>query len=187
MPVLTCPHCAAAIEVATSRAGSQVTCAQCQGSVAVPNLGELRQLQADRLAASSASTAAAANALQHDEAAVPWRAAFTALAVVTAVSLLLAGYCGMRWAASEVPVTMQQHLSEIAEAYQHAPPAELIHDWERLETYRPEFAGPYQYQAAADARAAWLHKALFGGGVAVLAGATALFAGSRARARDARN
>ncbi len=175
MPALPCPHCTTAIEVAISRAGSEVVCPQCQGNVTVPKLGELRQLQ---------SSADADVNLQRDEAATPWRVAFTVLAVATAFALLLSGYCLVRWAAIEVPLTMDEHLAHIQEFYLQAPPAELIADWQAMETYRPELAGPHHYQAIADTRADWRNKGILGAVIACVTAAMALFCGSRASAAN---
>lgn len=181
MPVLSCPACAAAIDVAISSAGSEVVCPQCQSTVAVPKLGELRKLAERSSPAASDQAASTTQTLDRDDAAAPWRVGFTALAAVTAVAIVLAGYCLMRWAAIEVPATTEAHIASVEQGYLHSPPAELIHDWQELEVYRPEFAGPYQYQAIANTRADWLHKGITAAVIAALAAAAALFCGARAR------
>ena len=161
MPTFPCPHCSRPLEVATSRAGGEVPCPHCDRRVAVPKLGELRQLE------SAAARTAAATAPA--ETSVARRIAFVTLLGVAAVAGLVGAFCIVRYAAITVPETTEGHLARIEEIYPQLSPAELVRDWQELEKFTPETTGPYVYQRIAAEKSGWLQQGLIGLAVAAIA------------------
>lgn len=153
MPVLTCPHCSAPIDVPTSRAGSEIACPTCHKTLSVPKLGELR-----RLAAENPENAAPSPI--HSSTA--GRATFAGLMAVAAIALLATAFCFSRYIAIEVPVTTEEHIAEIEQAYAEVPAGQLVREWQQLESFGPDVANPYIYQQIANEKARWLRNTLIG-------------------------
>jgi len=153
MPLLPCPHCSAVIDVPVSRAGSELNCPTCQQIVAVPKLGELRKLDA----ANSASVEVAALGSSAGR-----RAVFALLLAISAISAIAGTYCLVRYFAIEAPISTDQHIAEVEQAYGQIAGAELVREWQEMENFSPELSNRYVYQAIADERSGWLTKAVIG-------------------------
>ncbi len=159
MPTLSCPHCSRPVEVATSRAGSDIQCPACDQTIAVPKLGELRQLENEQTAA---PTAAAAGRIGS-------RVAFAVLLAIAAIAASIAAFCLIRYAAITVPETTEGHIASIEELYSQLSAAELVREWQEMEKFTPDVTGPYRYQHIAAEKAGWLRQGLIGLAVAATA------------------
>lgn len=163
MPTLSCPHCSRPVEVATSRAGSDIQCPACDQTIAVPKLGELRQLENEQAAASARSrTPAAVGRIGN-------RVAFAVMLAIAAIALCSAAFCLIRYAAITVPETTEGHIASIEEVYPQLSAAELVREWQELEKFTPDATGPYVYQHIATEKAGWLRQGLIGLAVAAVA------------------
>ena len=125
MHLLPCPSCHAALPVSPSQAGDQTTCPECQATVAIPKLGELRRLPL----AEQDSGISAAGDQQGIESSSASRAGFVVLGLIAAASLLVAGFCGIRWSLIDVPATSDEHIARMREEYQKLSAAELIREY----------------------------------------------------------
>ncbi len=145
-----------------------MACPSCGHTIAVPKLGELRQLP-------PATTQDDVPLGSSEDSSLPHRAAFVLFGLVATASLMIAGFCGIRWALITVPLTTDQHIAQYRDAYQAAAPAELIREWESMEKYGVDLAAPYQYQTMANEKRTWGINTIVAGSVAavsvVLAGA----------------
>lgn len=163
MPLLPCPSCSATVDVAVSRAGSEIECPTCHKTISVPKLGELRKLEAESSSSASRQTLAGAGSGN--------RAAFALLMGIAVIAIIGGSYCLIRFAAIEVPATTEEHIAEVEEVYSQMPAAQLVREWQEMEEFSPEVAMPYVYQVIADEKSLWLRNALVGFGIAVVAGA----------------
>jgi hypothetical protein len=170
MPTLTCPHCSHRLEVAVSRAGTEVPCGACGQSVTVPKLGELRELQSDTSATAGAT--AGGRDLSTGSPLGP-RLVFAALVAAAALASIVAAFALVRFAMIERPTTSAEHIAEIEEVYPQLPGARLVREWQHIEAFRPELANPFYYQIIANEKAAWLRQGLIALGLAVLFAAVA--------------
>lgn len=93
---------------------------------------------------------------------------FTALLLVSLVSLIITGYCGIRWALVKVPATTELHIEELRNVYDKATPAELIREWEQMEKQGVDIASPYSYQRVADEKQDWGFNTVIAGLVTLL-------------------
>ncbi len=159
MPTLSCPACSRPVEVATSRAGSDIQCPACNQTIAVPKLGELRQLENEQAAAGNpASSGRIGN-----------RVAFAALLAIAAVAGSIAAYCLIRYATITVPETTEGHIAGIEEMYSQLSAAELVREWQEMEKFTPEATGPYRYQHIATEKSGWLRQGLTASAIAAVA------------------
>ncbi len=177
MHLLPCPACQAPIPVAPSQAGDHTNCPACEVEVDIPKLGQLRQLplaESD-VGAKVASTQRDAGGLSAGQAG------FVFLGVIATASLLIAGFCTIRWSLIEVPMTTEEHIAKFREAYQELKPAELIREYEQMEEFGLDIASPYNYQNVALEKRNWGRNASIAGGVAALSilGAAVLAGGRR--------
>lgn len=159
MPTLSCPHCSRPVEVATSRAGSDLPCPHCEQIIAVPKLGELRQLENEQAAAPAPANAGRIGS----------RVAFAVLLAIAAIAASIAAFCLIRYAAITAPETTEGHIARIEEIYPQLSPAELVREWQELEKFTPETTGPYVYQRIAAEKSGWLQQGLIGLAVAAIA------------------
>jgi len=168
MHLLPCPHCDAKLSVAPSQAGDNMPCPECGQSVAIPSLGQIRQLpQAEQEASSTQSSG---SATQSDVSAIR-RAGFLLFGLIAIGSLMIAAYSGIRWYLIDVPATTEEHIAMIREEYAEAPAAQLIREFEDMERYGLELATPYRYKVIENERNDWGQNASIAGaigGVAVL-------------------
>ena len=159
MPTLSCPHCSRPVEVATSRAGSDIQCPACDGTIAVPKLGELRQLENEQSAAPVATTSGR----------IGGRVAFAVLLAIAAIAASIAAFCLIRYATIAVPETTEGHIASIEQLYSELSAAQLVREWQEMEKFTPETTGPYGYQRVAAEKAGWLHQGLTALAVAAVA------------------
>ena len=94
---------------------------------------------------------------------------FVAAALVATASLLVAGFCTVRWAIVDVPLTTEQHIAEYAEAYRSSSPASLIHEFEDMEKRGLELPARYNYKTLEVNKATWGRNALVAAAIAALA------------------
>jgi len=135
MHLLPCPHCDAKLSVAPSQAGDNMPCPECGQSVAIPSLGQIRQLpQAEQEASSTQSSG---SATQSDVSAIR-RAGFLLFGLIAIGSLMIAAYSGIRWYLIDVPATTEEHIAMIREEYAEAPAAQLIREFEDMEVEAPQ-------------------------------------------------
>ncbi len=164
MPLLPCPHCSHRIEVAVSRAGAEIECPACHQSVAVPKLGELRQLDSSSQKPSPVSASGAA---------LGRRVAFVALLAIAAIASIIAAFGFIRAATITVPETTAGHIAEMSRIYSEVPAAQLVREWQHMETFHPETAAPHSYKLIADEKARWLRQGLIGLAVAAISAVAA--------------
>jgi hypothetical protein len=145
--------------------------------VAIPNLGQLRQLP---LAERDSSV----------DPAVPvetssWRrAGFLVLGLVAVASLVIAGFCGIRWSLVEVPFTTESHIAEVRKQYRETSAAQLIREYEQMEKLSLDLTGPYTYKKAEMKRDKWGQNASIAaaiGGLAILGAIALAVSGGRNR------
>ena len=173
---LTCPACQTNLSVAPAQAGDKTACPQCHAVVQVPKLGELRKLP------TFSGTSMPVDAPPASKETSPGRqAGFMIAGVVATLSLLMAGYCGIRWAIIERPITTHEHLDMFREAYEELPGANLIREWEEMEKYGIDLVQPYTYKRIATEKRGWGNKSVTFGSVAVVCIAAAAALGRRAR------
>ncbi|GAA4459212.1 hypothetical protein [Novipirellula rosea] len=175
---LSCPHCQNVIPVTPSQAGDSVLCPSCEQSVAVPRLGELKQLPRDESQPSDTGPAP-----PYNEAGFAQTFGTVALGLICTASLLIAAYCGIRWALIDAPVTTEIHLQEVREVYPTRNPAELLREYEQMEEAGLELPVPYGYKRVQNLKQGWGQNAAIAGGVAILTLIGAIIFASSGRSR----
>lgn len=165
MHLLPCPECEKQIPVSPSQAGDQATCSHCGQVVPIPKLGDLRQLP--RAEETDSSKAAAGTTPR--EISTPRRAGFLLFGLVAVASLLVAGFCGIRWFLIEAPSTAETSLESVREGYATIPAAQLIREFEDMERLTLELTRPYDYKLQQNERRAWGTRASIAGAVAAIA------------------
>jgi hypothetical protein len=142
MHLLPCPACQSSIAVYPSQAGDVTKCPSCQETVEIPKLGQLRQLpQSD-----SEDGGKSASLSRQSDSSSASRVAFVVVGVIATASLLIAGFCAIRWALIDVPDSTEGHISRLRETYKALTPAELIREYEQMEEYGTEMPMPYEYK-----------------------------------------
>ena len=174
MYLLPCSDCDQSITLSASKAGQEVECLHCHTMVAVPKLGELRNLplvegtESATKSATSSGGPSAGNSI-----------AFIVCALVATGCLLVASYSGIRWYLIDRPTNSDTHIAELKAAYQKAPAASLILEYESIEKLGIEGAGPYQYKVIANTKADWGFNALVAAAIGAASVAGAGLAASR--------
>lgn len=177
MHLLDCPSCHSAVPVAPARAGENIECPECQKSIAVPKLGELRRLpRSDQSPEGENSPGRSNESSQRSGLAV---AAFVTLCLVAVAAGLGAGYNAVRWSMIDTDYTIETHLAEIDASYNEVGGAQLIREFEDMEKNSLDLVAPYPYQKVADERAKWGFNAMVAGGIAMVCGLGAIVVGSR--------
>ena len=166
---LDCPHCDHVFAVTTAKAGGTLSCPQCDQPVVVPKLGRLRELPTvdDDEAANAAKSTSKKNrdvGTASTDSPLP----MIVLGFVFTGSLLIAGYCGLRWALTEVALTTEEHLAEYEQSYGEVAPALLIREYETMEQYGLELPGPANYIKQATIRRQWGTSAAIAAAVSTL-------------------
>ena len=165
MHLLPCTECENEIPVSPSQAGDQVTCAKCGYVVAIPKLGDLRQLpRAPEVESGSSRAPATAG-----EFSIVRRAGFLACGMIAVASLLIAGFCGIRWFLIDASVTTEQNLQSVRDKYETIPAAQLIREFEDMEKLTLELTRPYDYKLQQNERTAWGNRASIAAAGAALA------------------
>jgi hypothetical protein len=83
-------------------------------------------------------------------------------------SLLVAGFCTIRWALVDAPLTTADHIAEYERAYESASPAALIREFEEMEERGIEMPVPYNYKRMEMTKQAWGRNALVSGIIALV-------------------
>jgi hypothetical protein len=119
--------------------------------VTIPKLGELRTLPpADESVAEDRSSEVAA-----PEGSLGRKITFAIAGVAATASLLVASYCGIRWALTEVPATTEQHIATVREELSRRTAAELVREYEDMENRSIDLGGPFPYKRDAMEKASW--------------------------------
>lgn len=149
MHLLPCPSCDASIPVSPAQAGNQSNCPNCQSSVQIPKLGDLRLLP---------QTDQATNQSQNSELGDRSAArsfGFGLFAFAAAGCLLIGLYCGIRWFLTDVTMTTDKHIEQLRTEYRSLPPAKLIREYEAMEKFGLDLPEPYPYKITENAKQAW--------------------------------
>ncbi|PNY37101.1 hypothetical protein [Rhodopirellula sp. MGV] len=93
---------------------------------------------------------------------------FTAMMLLSVIALLIAGYCGICWAAISVDQTQESHIAEIVEHYGEAEPGAMILEFEHMEAQALELTAPFDYQIVIEKKANWGRNAAISGAAAVI-------------------
>ncbi len=179
MHLLPCPECQTAIPVTTSQAGGQVPCPKCGHDVDVPTLGKIRQLPL----APSDGAAAIADQAAPAGASSGGSIGFLVLGLIATASIVIAGFCGIRWLTIDVPLTTPKHIVQYEKAYQELSPANLVREYEQMEKYALEMVPISKYTKIEQTKAAWARNTAVAGGVGLLSGIGAFLMIGRGRKR----
>lgn len=179
---LTCPHCESDVPVSAAKAGDQVPCPQCDRSVNVPKLGELRQLpEAVAVGAGSAGGTSGAPVAGQAGLSGGRSMAFALLAFVSLVCMLGAVFCGINWATLDAPTTSQSHVAQAKEMYAQASSARLIREFEDITQYGVDIPTPYAYRVEELKKQAWLRNTLLFASGGLVAFSLAMVIGRRSK------
>ncbi len=158
-----------------------MSCPACAQAVRVPKLGELRQLPLANQSATPADVAIATGSAGTNTG-------FVIFGLIATISLLIASFCGIRWALVKVPTNTTEHVNQLREAYKVAAPAELIREWESMEKYGVDIVSSYTYQKLADEKRTWGNNTVIAGavgGLSILAAWGLARTGRRSRSKVA--
>lgn len=163
MHLFPCPSCHASIPVAPSQAGETLACPSCQASVAIPKLGELRKLPR----ADSQADAQAAGRLTGGETNRVAHTGFVLAGLVATACLLVAGFCGIRWALSEVPNSTERHVISMRDDMSKFSAAELIRAYEEMDKTTLEMTLPFRYKELEVRKTQWGRNAIIAGSLGI--------------------
>lgn len=163
MYLISCPHCSSSIPVSPSQAGDDIRCGHCGENVPIPKLGVLRQLPR-----ATDDSAEPSGATKPAKTTGGTSFGFVATALVATASLLVAGFCTVRWALVDVPMNTTAHIAEYEEAYQTASPAALIREFQEMEERGIELPVPYKYKRLELTKQTWGRNALVAGAIALV-------------------
>ena len=157
MHLLPCPHCQTPFHVSPSQAGETVNCPACHAEVPIPKLGEIRQLpRAEESAARDRKVGGAASGGSlGSEGSLGRKITFGIAGIAATVSLLVASYCGIRWALVEVPSTTEDHIATVREELSKRTAAELIREYEDMDNRIIDLEAPFPYKRKAIEKAGW--------------------------------
>ena len=150
---LTCPECQTANSVTPAKAGGEIACAQCGTSVAVPKLGELKQLPPMATTGEKTQPKDDVHGLSGGRSM-----AFAAVAALSLLCFLGAAFCGVNWATIEVPITTETHLADLKRSYDLSSSAKLIREYEDITQYGVDIPQPYPYRNIELRKQAWRDK-----------------------------
>jgi len=172
---LTCPQCEAPQEVSAAKAGGEIVCVGCQQPIAVPKLGQLRELpmsapNPEENAASAAIGLSGGRSM-----------AFAALGLVSLLSLLGAAFCGVNWSTTEVLMTTQKHLATLEERYAESTASQMIREFEDITEFGVDIPAPLIYRDIELRKQAWGQKTVGFAGLSLVTFLTAIFIGRRIR------
>ena len=172
MHLLPCPNCQTDISVTPAQAGDTATCAACQTQVAIPKLGELRQLPVSDDHANDNPAAARS---------VAATIVFVASGLIAVAAFMGASYNAIRWATIKVEATTESHLAAIEQGYKAAEPASMVQEFESMEKNSLDLITPYKYQTVVNEKNAWGRSALIAGAVSLFFGILAIVAALKTR------
>ncbi len=161
MYLLTCSHCQTSIPVSPAQAGDEIPCPQCGEVARVPKLGELRQLP-------TAGTPGVPEVGPSEVASGGRTTGFVIFGGLATLCLLIAAFCGIRWALITVPSNTELHIDQMRQAYKEAQSAQLIREWEDMEKYGVDIVSAYNYQKIANEKRRWGTDAAVAGSIAGL-------------------
>ncbi len=177
---LTCPQCETIHEVAAAKAGGEISCTNCHEVIAVPKLGELRNLPAAANSAAADRDASAPAGLSGGRSM-----AFAALGLVCLLSLLGTAFCGVNWSTTEAPMSTSKHLEMLGEMYSEVSASQLIREFEEITEYGVDVPAPLKYRTQELQKQAWGQKTIGFLALAAAAFVAALFVGRRQRGNAA--
>lgn len=157
--LLSCESCDTTLEVSPAKAGGQVECPSCNGSVPVPKLGVLRGLPVAQSGADQPPARSSGGG----------QFVFAAMAAIALLCFIAAGYCGIRWAMIEVPMTTEQNIADVEQKYAELPAANLVREWEDMEKYGMDLVGSFGYHVLQKQKDGWRNGAVATSGIGVLA------------------
>lgn len=173
---LTCPECQTTNSVTPAKAGDEVICVECNHSIAVPKLGELKQLPLVDGSAKEDQHQAEPSGLSGGRSM-----AFAALGAVSLLCFLGAAFCGVNWMTIDVPATTESHLTDLKATYNIASSARLIREYEDITQYGVDIPQPYPYRTIELRKQAWGNKSVAFAGAGMLAAASSIVVGRRRR------
>lgn len=162
MHLLPCPSCQSSIEVSPSQAGDQAPCPSCHADVDIPKLGELRQLPL-------VEQQATADAAPQSQTSAARSAGFLVLGLIATGSLLIAGFCGIRWVLIDVPNSTEEHISTLREQYKELSAAQLVREYEQMDEYDLDLSAPFEYKRIEKTKASWGRNASIAGTIGICA------------------
>lgn len=126
-------------------------CPECSQSVAVPKLGDLKELPTiGELENVSAEKNFSSATVEADSPFV-----VVALGLIATAALLVASYAALRWYLSPVDLTTESHLELYQEEYQKLPAALMIREYESIEKFGLELPIATPYIKQAEQRRQW--------------------------------
>ncbi|NND99765.1 MAG: hypothetical protein HKN47_20795 [Pirellulaceae bacterium] len=175
MHLLPCPQCQQTITVSPSQAGDEIRCSACDTIVAIPRLGELRQLPL-------ADQAADAAVVDRGQANVGGRqVVITLLGLIALVGVIVCGFAAIRWFLVEPTASTQSHIDEIRVAYEDLDAARFIREFEDMENISLDMPAMYVYKVKSLEKQRWGIIALISGLGTLLAGAATIWVASSSR------
>lgn len=165
---LPCPHCQAPLSVSNTQAGESILCSSCGRPVTVPKLGELRHLprvDADPVPAESRRSG---------DLTIGQRIGFGVLGSIALVTLLISGFCWVRWMSVEVPLTTETHIAELRARYAELTAAELVREYEDIEKTGVDLAAPTMYRVSELSKLRWKRNGLVSGTIGIVAVCSAI-------------
>ncbi|QDV47184.1 hypothetical protein Enr13x_70930 [Stieleria neptunia] len=175
MYLLSCPNCHAELTVTPAQAGDSTSCPQCHADVAIPKLGELRELPQ----VGDAPDQPAATAPSGGSTIV-----FLMLGLIAVALLVGAGYNAVRWAMIETTTTTESHLAEIEESYARVEPASVILEFEDMEVRSLDLVSPYTYHVVVTKKSRLGWNAVITASLALVCGIGAFGAASLGRSES---
>jgi hypothetical protein len=133
-----CPHCNQPTELSTVQAGQELNCAQCDGPITAPKLGELKKLPpTDAAATSGADNTLSARNSDHPNRAGDSQLKRTLFASGLAIALI-AGILGtaLYYYATNyliADVDWDGHFATINQQIDEMSPAQLLASWNQME------------------------------------------------------
>ncbi|MGI9472321.1 MAG: hypothetical protein ACR2NZ_12340 [Rubripirellula sp.] len=131
----------------------------------IPKLGQLRQLPL----VESSSDADPRDRGSVDEPSRLAQAGFGVAGLVATGALLVAAFCGIRWALIEVPATSDEHIATIRERLSERSASELVREYEDMEKRGLELGVPFRYKEIAVEKAEWGRDASIAGAIGAAA------------------
>lgn len=171
---LTCPECQTANSVTPAKAGAEIACTQCDHPIAVPKLGELKQLPL-----AEGHTAKLRDESEPHGLVGGRSMAFAALGVVALLCFLGATFCAVNWMTIKVPMTTETHLTDLKKLYSVASSARLIREYEDITRYGVDIPQPYPYRLIELKKQAWGNKSVAFAGAGMLAAVASVVVGRR--------
>lgn len=163
MHQLPCPHCQTRLTVAPTQAGESIDCPACAQKVAIPTLRDLKRLPRAEPGQDAPPTTAP------ETLGMGQRVAFGTLGAIALVGLLVSGFCWVRWASVDVPITTEGHIEQFRDLYADLSAAELIREYQDIEQFGVDLAAPLTYRVTEMTKNRWKRNALVSTGISAVA------------------